>query len=375
MTHRLDALVAATAPVTDDRLDALDLSRGEAELHAALLDAAAAERGEAHTAAAPIRPRSARSRRRRLGMTAFAACLALVAAIAGVSLTREGEVATGPTHAWAAAAVRVAEAVPRILIDQPGWRVERADEFTVRQGETTFANDRLTVELTWRPPAQHGGYVSDRANGSTRIPGVEVLGHPAAGFRVDTNPRVGGYATVLWRDGKHSLELRVWSRTGDRQLSREHLLELIGSLRLVSVDAWLSAMPASVVQPTEQRTEIERLVADMRLPPGFDVATLLDKGAVRDRYQLHAHVMSGVACAWIERWVEARRSGDARAAEAAVAALGDASSWTAVREMRPSGGYDRVLADHVAAMAGDGTIAAGRPLRVQDSYRNALGCG
>lgn len=81
-----------------------------------------------------------------------------------------------------------------------------------------------------------------------------------------------------------------------------------------------------------------------------------------------------MACGWIERWVAARRAGDAGAAAEAVEAMQTSRRWPILREMQAEGDYPKVLWKFADAMKRDEPILAGKPLSVERSYRAALGC-
>ena len=374
MTRDLDTRLRAAAPIGDDAVAALDLPAERA-----LLDALSAEpRGAAgettgagaDAAAPPPRARRHRhGRRRRLLATGLAGAAAVgVLALAGVSLSGSGELRTAPERAWAAQALRVAGAVPRLAIGEPGWRVIRADEFRVDDGELEFAAEGATAQLTWRPLRLHADYVGDRSHGSRRLPSVTIVGNAATVFRY---PGRRDDLTALWRDGRYSFEFRATAAQG-RRLDDAAFAALLRSLKLVSVDAWLGAMPPTVVLPADRATTVRTMLRGIPLPPGFDPAPLSAGDAVRDRYQLGAAVAGAVTCDWIGRWVAAKAAGDAAGAAAAARALATARDWPLLEEMRADGGYPQVVWQYADAIAGSGTVEGGRTLRVEESYREAL---
>jgi hypothetical protein len=366
MTHITDELVRRAAPVTDEQVEALDLTAAEAELSSAIL----ARTRDAPRRRARVPRRLALPRRRSLRWSLVAVAAAALA-LAGVSLTRDGGIATGPDRVWAAAALRVADAVPRIAIDAPGWHVERVDTLTVEQGEIAFGGDGLEAELMWLPSGKYQQYLDSNVQDAKEIPDaeeipdVEVLGTPARAFR-----SFGSTYNVLWRSGGYMLQLHVQPADFHEPLAPERVLGLLDSLKLVSVDEWLGAMPASLVRPDDVQTTVERMVSDMRLPDGFDVAALADKLSLRDRYQLGAHVAGAVACDWIGRWVRASRSGDERAAADASAALASSHDWSILHEMESEGAYPEVLWEFADAIVGGGE--AGQVDEVATHYRQAL---
>ncbi|MEA2223678.1 MAG: hypothetical protein QOH83_2054, partial [Solirubrobacteraceae bacterium] len=172
MSPTIDELVAQTAPIRDDDLDALALDPLEAELWAAIV--------REPRAAAPRRRRLRPSGRVRVAAAlAVAVCAALV--LAGTSFLGADQ---GAQRAWAAEAVRVANAVPRLLLG--GAEVQRADEFSVDFGEMTFADGERRFDLTWndvRPGAPHKSLRKDDADARV-LARTRVLGHSALIYRV-----------------------------------------------------------------------------------------------------------------------------------------------------------------------------------------------
>jgi hypothetical protein len=116
------------------------------------------------------------------------------------------------------------------------------------------------------------------------------------------------------------------------------------------------------------------MLAGIPLPPGFDAASIPTSDAVRDRYQLGAQVAGTVACAWIDRWVAARRDGDEAAVREAVDAMATSTSWPILREMNAEGDYPEVLWELAAAMETNAAAPAGTPTSVEQAYESALGC-
>lgn len=360
MINQIDARVRDAVPVTDDEVRSLSLDGAEAELHAAIVR---------HAGPAP----AARPRRRMRwgvrGWSGIGVATAVGVVILVASLAGGGErLGTSTGRAWAAPALRVANAVPRLLIGEPGWTVQRADQFTVDEGEMTFGNGAQTVDLHWRS-GDLASWVADGERNAERLPNVDVLGTAATVFLYP-----GSDLRALWPRGRYTMELRVDSRRGAEPMTLAQYRRLVGSLEAVSVDEWLGAMPPSVVLPTDTGTVVDEMLADMVVPDGFDASALPAGDAVRERYQLGARVAGAVACAWIERWIEARNAGDDRAAAVAVSAMQGSRRWAILREMTAEGAYPRVLWEYADAMKGDGTVLGGRVLTVEESYRSALGC-
>jgi hypothetical protein len=362
MSPTIDELVAQAAPIGDDVLDALGLDTLEVQLCAAIV-------AEPRPAPRTARRRRSPTRLRVAGALAIAVCAALV--LAGTSFLGTDQ---GTQRAWAAEAVRVANAVPRLLLGGTGWNVERADEFSVDFGEMTFAEGARRLDLKWNrvgPGAPHtGGRKNDRD--ARVVARTRVLGHGALVYRVGPGG-ADDYLSGVWRQGGYELELRSgWP--GPQLRDAGALVALLTTLRAAGVDEWLSAMPASVVLPSDRDKVVRAMLADIPVPAGFDTARLTAGDSVRDRYQLGARVAGAAACAWVEQWIQARSSGDGAAQAQAVRAMGTSRGWNILREMHPEGGYPRVVWQYADAIAGPGTVIGGRVLTVEESYSAALGC-
>jgi hypothetical protein len=385
MTNSIDEMVRSVAPITDERVCALQLGEAEAELRAAIV----AEPTELR-----IRGHSLRRRTQRWRLSGVAVA-GLVAVVLVVALAGGGQrLGTRPEQAWAAPLLRVANSVPRMLIGADGWKVSRADEFTVDEGEMTFSNGDSAVDLHWHSTAGPESSVESskgavgalglragpgavkarleklEAGIGERLEPVAVEGARAMVFRYEAT---ADDFTARWRNGRYDMELRT-GFGGAHRLTKDEFRKLLGSLRTVGVDRWLSAMPASVVVPTETAAAVAAMLKGIPLPTGFDQRPLTTGQKVRDHYQLGARVTGAVACAWIERWLTASGAGDAAAAREAVAAMQTSHRWPILQEMNADGDYPEVVWQYADAMAGKGRVAAEKPITVSDSYRSVLGC-
>jgi hypothetical protein len=110
------------------------------------------------------------------------------------------------------------------------------------------------------------------------------------------------------------------------------------------------------------------------VPSGFDRAALGNGDALRDRYQLGAQLTASVACAWIGQWVAARKAGDNSEVRQAVGAMATSHRWSILLEMKKDGAYPEVLWQYADAIATNAPLAAGKPVTVEETYRDALGC-
>ena len=122
------------------------------------------------------------------------------------------------------------------------------------------------------------------------------------------------------------------------------------------VDTWLSAMPASVVQPADQASQVDQVLEGVPLPPGLDPSSIVPASMPQDDYQFSAYVLRGAYCGWLDEWWRADRSGNRGAADAAIQQLLDAENWPAVKAQAKTGSLDqdfRQYANTVAKGYGD----------------------
>lgn len=309
--------------------------------------------------------RHGRAFRRRLVLAGVAAAIAAGGLLTGLLFRPDDR------PDWAAEAIAVAEAVPRVLVTRTGWEVTRADELGTDLGEMTFAGpDGQELSLSWGTGTS-GGYedrLDEWSHDARRLDDTTLAGHRAAVFRSGGPERP--HFVALWQDGSYGLEVR-----GDFP-DLEAFVDLAGTIEPVDVDTWLSAMPPTAVRPESRAAAVRQMLADIPLPVGFDAASLsTGPGSVRDRYQLGAEVTGRVACAWIRQWVDATRTGDTAAAHQAVEAMASSHDWDILVELEDQGGWSPSVWKYADAIATDGTVDGGLPdIPVADSYGEALGC-
>ncbi|HEX3040551.1 MAG TPA: hypothetical protein VHP56_00470 [Solirubrobacterales bacterium] len=304
-------------------------------------------------------------RRLALGLAAVAMLAALL--VAGGWLRDGG---SGGHPEFAAAAIRVAEANPRLLVTAPGWRIVRADEFETDSGELTFSDGSHRFDVHWYPAKLYGSYLRDRADVSAPERGT-LLGQTATTVYYGREE----YATMLSPQGSVFIEVR--GRLG----SRSAYDEILHSLRAVDVDTWLEAMPPSTVRPEARSQAVDRLLQGMPLPPGFSAATLKGEDSIADRSTLAVEVGNAIACGWVESWIAARAAGEEAAAQRAVEALSSSDGWPLVREAEvPWFSNYRIVAHQLRAgeldrgYAGYETRNDGRTFGFGPAWKLTLGC-
>jgi hypothetical protein len=302
-----------------------------------------------------------RSRVRRFaGVVAAAAVLVSVLPLSVVLRGQSAERGVSPIATAGAEvvypplAMRAAEKNPRLLINRSGWKIVGVSEFTGEYGTMAFRRGERELEMTWYPAAGYADRYADRL----------AVG-PATSVRVDGWPGdlfqyLDGDFDVLLRprDGAF-VELRTSGRWSRKDVDR-----VLADFVRVDARTWLASLPAEFVTPDRVRARAAEVLADVPLPPGFDVAGLADVG-VNDAYQFGVRVTSRVGCGWIGEWQRARASGDDAALRRAADALRGSHGWRVLRDMNEAGDWPEVFWEYADE------IAAGK---LPDGYAQGLDC-
>jgi hypothetical protein len=211
------------------------------------------------------------------------------------------------------------------------------------------------VELTWRDDRQaklvwHDGRLGVSSYDpyyKKRVTFYE-LGHafkttiPARGATAYLDPyaenrrmrKLGEREMVaIWTEAGNLLELR--GVVPDLATFEERL----DWLAKVDSQAWLEAMPASVVKAADHKAAVREMLKGVPVPDSFKLSRVPDAGLTTDRYQLGAAVTGTVSCLWLRQWGEGRRSRDEAAVSEAVSAMGTSKHWPILREMAKEGAY------------------------------------
>jgi hypothetical protein len=291
--------------------------------------------------APPVEPPPHRSftppARRRRRPVLLLSPIAVGALVLALVLTQRG-----PT--FAEAAIRAAQASPRLLVD--GFKVTRVDEWDAGTGEMTFSgDDGRTLELSWAPDNQARKDLEGVASAT-------VDGTPAF---VGRYPGTNDY-TALWGN----------VRARGTAPSPGAFVATLERIHQVSAQEWLEALPETAVEPKAQAATTGAMLRGIPLPPGFKAPQATAE--TRDRYQLGARVAGAVVCGWIEQWL----SGDKAAAAKALASSRD---WPLLRSMDAEGDYPEVVWQYADAINGKGTVPGGKlGLTVEGTYKDAFGC-
>ncbi len=308
------------------------------------------------------RPRSDRrgifSRHRGASLGISLGGLVCIAAVAALILLSGGSVRDGAHPSFAAAAVKVAEANPRLLVTAPGWSIVHARSFEVDKGELIYGGGEhppygpggRQLNLTWYPARFYRDMLREDSHACCHVsaPATStLLGQKATTFAYDgQHPN---YATVLSPQGNVFIEVN--GSLG----SRQEYEALLHSLRPVGVEAWLGAMPPEVLRPAARSAAIAQMLRGIPVPPGFDTSAmhfqsipappgsdafaLQSESVLTDRFMLAKSLTGAIACDWLQRWLSATRTGDGAAAQEAVDAMGTARHWPALLQMVREKGY------------------------------------
>ncbi|WP_053206089.1 hypothetical protein [Jiangella muralis] len=362
MNDELESLVERTARVRDADVEALPLRAAEADLMESIMSTPVLE------SLPGVEPPRRRRGARRLAALAGAAAVVT----AGVLAAQSGG---DDRPAWAAELLEVAESAPRLIVDDPDWRIADAEEFDVDRGNMLFSDGTDELELSWSPGDAYADVLANLRTDIDHEDAVVVAGHEAVLVQYDAAELV--FATVWQQDG-----YLMWAtgRTFDDQESYE---DVLGLFTETDVDTWLSAMPENVVEPQDHDAVVAELLAGLPTPAGFDAGAIGDEG-VHGRYHVGARVAGAVACAWIDQWVTAAADGDTAAAQEAITAMATSRDWPVLQEMAEEGAYPDVLWEYADALANGGVDAWGQSITeevtggdgdtVGVAYKEALGC-
>jgi hypothetical protein len=322
--HEMDALVSATARLTDADVEALALQSAEADLMEEIMSTPVLE-----SVPDVEQPRRRWSGGRRLTALAGAAAVA-----ASILFTAQAGRDTG----WAAEVLEVAEAAPRLLLDHPDWRMRQVDEFSVDYGVMVFTDGAGQFQLEWMPLAEQPP-ITDSDRYAAVEESITVVGREAVLRRFDPSPGPRAEADLdplydapafvtEWDQGGYRVSAWGWVFADQNDYE-----EVLGALREVDVDDWLSAMPANVVHPDDIEEVVSDILADIPIPAGFDRAGIVQEAGVTAHNELEARVAGAVACAWIDQWITASETGDAAAIQEAATALAGTHDWTILQDM------------------------------------------
>jgi hypothetical protein len=197
-----------------------------------------------------------------------------------------------------------------------------------------FTDGAGQFQLEWMPLAEQPP-ITDRDPYAAVEESITVVGREAVLRRFDPTPGPRAEADLdplydapafvtAWDQGGYRVSAWGWAFA-----DQDDYEAVLGALREVDVDDWLSAMPANVVRPDDTEAVVSDVLADIPTPAGFDRAGIVQEAGVTEHSQLGARVAGAVACAWIDQWITASETGDAAAIQEAATALAGTHDWPA----------------------------------------------
>jgi len=343
-----------TAKITDDAVAELPLHRGRAELLEEIMS----------TPVIDDRPQSVRSEhsRRRTTWVVPAAAAAVVAALAlGTAWWATSDPASSGHGSSGLASQPIGRDGEYVVLSAPGWVVTSTDADEHR-GEMTYEKGSRSLELMWGPADSYEEYVEDRRH---------IVDPPADGKPI----QILGKSAQLWAYGPQDhtaireVEDGAWIEVRADGMREAGYLALLDDLELVDEAGFEAILPDSFVTSAERPAAVAEIldgiaaVAQPLLPPGVERSSITSEQ--NDDYQLGAEVAGAVACAWLDDYADARRTGDDRRAQRAAGIFTTVRDWPVLNQMNDRGGYTEVVWDYAdKVLVGE----------VPDGYSSGLGC-
>jgi hypothetical protein len=277
-----------------------------------------------------------------------------IGASAGFGASPSAGARTGGEGAGHLLDLKAAESYHRLLVDEPGWKLDVIYGFATAEGTASYSKDGATFEFNWSAAEFYQGRYEDRLWVDRKPGRTTVAGQAGHVFHADRwnhevllKPKDGSFVAVVG---------------GGMTASRFD--QLLDRVVRVGPEAFLASLPPEVVTPGRARQVATEILAGVPLPPGFDIDDV-EVGGANSPYQFDARVITKVSCQWLAEWKRADEAGDTAASETAAAALRGATGWKVLKDMEKRGGWSRQLWD-IAADAADG--------RYRTEYENRLSC-
>jgi hypothetical protein len=278
-----------------------------------------------------------RFRGRRRWLPLGFASLACAAVLAAVLVFSGSSIDSGPgaNPGFANAAVKVAEANPRLLITAPGWRIVEARSFKPQRGQLELGDGTHRVHLSWGPAAdRRASLYDDGGEGQVEKTWTETIaGRKAIVFHLEAGPTGSYFTTIFPAEGG------VFVSLGGEFAKRGEWEKLMASVRAVGVDEWLEAMPGEILRPGAFTAEVARMLHGVPVPPGFDATAAIKPTELTNRFQAAKKLTQAVTCEWVRHWAGARKEGDGAGIREAVAAMSGARDWPVLLRMVREKGY------------------------------------
>jgi hypothetical protein len=242
---------------------------------------------------------------------------------------------------------------PRLLIDEKGWKLDVIYGHEGLDGSASWSKDGGTLEFSWSDEKFYQGMYEDRLGvgkpRSTTVAGQQgdFFGRDKWDHEVLLKPKDGAF-----------VDIRAGGMTATR------FQQVLDRVVRVGPEDFLAALPQAVVTPGEVRREAAVILADVPMPPGFDLSALRPEG-INSPDLFRGRILRKVGCQWLLEWKRADQAGDAPAAETATAALRGATGWKFVKAEPGGSGWPHQIRELSADLA-DG--------KYRKEYENRLSC-
>ncbi|SHN14977.1 hypothetical protein [Cryptosporangium aurantiacum] len=230
---------------------------------------------------------------------------------------------------YTALALKAAEQNPRLLIDEPGWKVDYLTGFADESGSIRWANGQRHLEINWRAARDyHARRFDDTWMRQQKPEKVTMDGRTGELFSFGDK----SWGVMFRPRGASFVDMRVDGMT------RAEVTRVLSLVKSVDVETWLAALPPEMVTPDKIDERATEVLAGVPLPPGFDRAELQNVGT-NQPYHFGAAVARMVGCGWIAEWKRAKEAGDHAAVTRAADALRGSHDWKFLLDMADEGDY------------------------------------
>jgi hypothetical protein len=268
----------------------------------------------------------------------------LVLTIDGVQVAVESRRLSEADTIAIAKSLAIVDGTPTVLTLPDGFVALTADELS-------NVNRSVEYQYTHADGVRHiqatlysGGTLDVRLGGDpSGLTTVQIGGHDA--FLNADDPRLD------WVDG-----FWVWEIDGQGYTDQQQFLTDAAAVVATDRATWEASLGDAIVSPAERPAQVQALVADIPMPPDFDIRDYANRDIADVPMQLAIRTVEQVWCAWAYRWEAALAQGDTATANEAAAAIASSANWQATRTSGAEN-YFSILADETAKIvAGDRTV-------------------
>ncbi|GLY14924.1 hypothetical protein Kisp01_19390 [Kineosporia sp. NBRC 101677] len=210
---------------------------------------------------------------------------------------------------------------PHLFLKDPQWQPTSLYQGAVTDGSQTFVQGDRTTTISWVPIRVRDQVLAARTSEMRPAQPLTVFGQEA---------------TVL----EDALNQEAFIPAGDMLVTvkvhgireRKDFLSVLSQLQVLPPDQWEAALGDRFVNADRSAATAREMLADITLPPGFDLASLTS-GLTQDRHQFGSNVLVTVSCAWLDRYEQARAQDDEKTMAGVDRALDGNREWALLQEI------------------------------------------